>query len=36
VFLLLINLYFSLKVTKLTSQVKNLVQKLAISEKADR
>jgi len=36
VFLILINLYFSLKITKLTSQVKDLAQKLAISEKADR
>ena len=36
VFLLLINLYFSIKITKLASQVKDLAQKLAISEKADR
>lgn len=34
--LLLINLYFSLKITKLASQIKDLAQKIAISEKANR
>jgi len=36
VFLLLINLYLSIKITKLASQVKDLAQKIAISEKSDR
>ncbi|MBI1812065.1 MAG: DUF2304 domain-containing protein [Nitrospirae bacterium] len=36
VFLILLNLYLSIKITKLASQVKDLAQKLAISEKADR
>lgn len=33
VFLILINLHFSVKITKLTEQVKDLAQKLAIHEK---
>lgn len=33
VFVILINLHYSVKITKLTSQVKDLAQKIAISEK---
>ncbi len=33
VFLMLINLHYSVKITELTKQVKDLAQKLAISEK---
>jgi hypothetical protein len=32
IFLMLINLHYSVKITKLTSQVKNLAQKIAIDE----
>lgn len=35
VFLILINLHYSVKITRLTTQVKDLAQKLAINEKAD-
>ncbi|MDO9289012.1 MAG: DUF2304 domain-containing protein [Thermodesulfovibrionales bacterium] len=35
IFLILINLHYSVKITRLTAQVKDLAQKLAISEKAD-
>ncbi len=33
IFLILINLHYSVKITKLTSQVKDLAQELAITEK---
>ncbi len=35
IFLILINLHYSVKITKLSKQLKALSQKIAISEKAD-
>lgn len=35
IFMILINLHFSIKITKLAAQVKELAQKIAISEEAE-